>query len=187
MAKKSAIVQLSGRIGLNVYSNTEGKATGSLTFHINSLKILAFAKRREQIENNGASHSAKQGQHPEMADNINYNIQTEKHSFFSVKEKAWHNLGQIIQDYPTSAEAIKHAGLDYKVEKRKLFTPSSEEISVEGETICNKIEVPNYFVTSAQTTMLYWVSWVKTSKSYKTGMLFLFLTASYPNYLCQYP
>jgi phage/plasmid-like protein (TIGR03299 family) len=82
-----------------------------------------------------------------MAHDINYNIQTEKHSFFSVKEKAWHNLGQIIQDYPTSTEAIKHAGLDYEVEKRKLFTPCSEEINIEGEIIHNKIEVPNYFST----------------------------------------
>jgi phage/plasmid-like protein (TIGR03299 family) len=73
-----------------------------------------------------------------MAHNLNYNTQTEKHSFFSVKEKAWHNLGQVIQDYPTSAEAILHAGLDYEVEKRKLFTPS-----LQGSTI----EVPNYFST----------------------------------------
>lgn len=73
-----------------------------------------------------------------MAHNIYYNEQSEKHSFFSVKEKAWHNLGQIVQDYPTSAEAISHAGLDYEVEKRKLFTPAFED---------TKIEVPNYFST----------------------------------------
>ncbi|TRX11260.1 single-stranded DNA-binding protein [Flavobacterium gawalongense] len=42
--KKGAIVQLFGRISLNVYSSTEGKAMGSLTFHINSLKFLVFAK-----------------------------------------------------------------------------------------------------------------------------------------------
>jgi phage/plasmid-like protein (TIGR03299 family) len=73
-----------------------------------------------------------------MAHHINYNEQDQKHSFFSVKEKAWHNLGQVIQDYPTSSEAIHYAGLDYEVEKRKLFTPSSENHS---------IEVPNYFST----------------------------------------
>ena len=71
-----------------------------------------------------------------MAHNLNFNEQTAKHSFFSVKEKAWHNLGQIIQDYPTSAEAIHHAGLDYEVEKRKLYTPSLSD---------DTIEVPNYF------------------------------------------
>ncbi|MES2545702.1 MAG: DUF932 domain-containing protein [Bacteroidota bacterium] len=73
-----------------------------------------------------------------MAHQINYNEQDQKHSFFSVKEKAWHNLGQVIQDYPTSSEAIHFAGLDYEVEKRKLFTPDSGDHS---------IEVPNYFST----------------------------------------
>lgn len=57
-----------------------------------------------------------------MAHDINYNSHTQKHSFFSVKQKAWHGLGQIIEDYPTSEEAIRHAGLDYMVEKRPLFT-----------------------------------------------------------------
>lgn len=46
-----------------------------------------------------------------MAHNINYNEQTQKHSFMSVKEKAWHKLGQIVEDYPTSVEAIIHAGV----------------------------------------------------------------------------
>lgn len=79
-----------------------------------------------------------------MAHNINYSEQSGKHSFFSTKQKAWHNLGQIIADYPTSAQAIAHAGLDYEVEKRKLFTVSGEVI-VNGETADAKIEVPNYF------------------------------------------
>jgi phage/plasmid-like protein (TIGR03299 family) len=53
-----------------------------------------------------------------MAHNINFNEQTGKHSFFSVKEKAWHGLGQIVQDYPTSKEALQFAGLDFEVSKR---------------------------------------------------------------------
>jgi len=61
-----------------------------------------------------------------MAHNIYLNEQTGKHSFLSVKEKAWHGLGQIVQDYPTSKEAVKFAGLDYTVEKRKLFTFDSQ-------------------------------------------------------------
>lgn len=52
-----------------------------------------------------------------MAHNLNYNEQTGTHSFFSVKERAWHGLGKIVQDYPTSAEALKFAGLDFTVEK----------------------------------------------------------------------
>jgi phage/plasmid-like protein (TIGR03299 family) len=52
-----------------------------------------------------------------MAHQINFNEQTGKHSFFSVKEKAWHGLGQIVTGYPTSAEALKIAGLDFTVSK----------------------------------------------------------------------
>lgn len=84
-----------------------------------------------------------------MAHNINYNDKTGKHSFFSVQEKAWHGLGQIVKDYPTSAEAIKHAGLDYTVEKRKLFTLDNEsQLENPEETIVvPEIEVPNFFAT----------------------------------------
>jgi phage/plasmid-like protein (TIGR03299 family) len=57
-----------------------------------------------------------------MAHNIHLNEQTGQHSFFSVKEKAWHGLGQIVQDYPTSAEAIQFAGLDYEVVKQDIYT-----------------------------------------------------------------
>ena len=57
-----------------------------------------------------------------MAHNINYNQQTGKHSFFSVQEKAWHGLGQIVEGYPTSTEAIKFAGLDYEVSKEEIYT-----------------------------------------------------------------
>ena len=81
-----------------------------------------------------------------MAHNLNYNEQTGKHSFFSVKEKAWHGLGQIVQDYPTSAEALKFAGLDYTVEKRKLFTyNNANEAANEMEIKIPEIKVPNYY------------------------------------------
>jgi phage/plasmid-like protein (TIGR03299 family) len=84
-----------------------------------------------------------------MAHNLNYNEQTEKHSFFSVKEKAWHNLGQIITDYPTSAEAIIHAGLNYTVEKRPLFTYDTGNNTGNPETdiLIPEIEVPDFYAT----------------------------------------
>jgi len=53
-----------------------------------------------------------------MAHNIFLNEQTGKHSFFSVKEKAWHGLGQIVENYPNSTEALQFAGLDFEVCKR---------------------------------------------------------------------
>ena len=84
-----------------------------------------------------------------MAHNLNFNEQTGKHSFFSVKEKAWHGLGQIVEGYPTSAEALKFAVLDYTVAKRKLFTFENEnEIANEDiEIKIPEIEVPNYYAT----------------------------------------
>lgn len=84
-----------------------------------------------------------------MAHNINFNEGTGKHSFFSVKEKAWHGLGQIVSDYPTSAEAITHAGLDYTVEKRRLFTYDNENNIANEDTdiIIPEIEVPNFYAT----------------------------------------
>jgi phage/plasmid-like protein (TIGR03299 family) len=84
-----------------------------------------------------------------MGHNINFNEQTGKHSFFSVKEKAWHGLGQIVEDYPTSQEALKFAGLDFKVEKRKLFTYDNENQNGNPDTdiIIPEIEVPNFYAT----------------------------------------
>ena len=82
-----------------------------------------------------------------MAHNINYNERTGRYSFFSVQQKAWHGLGQIVEQYPTSAEAIKHAGLDYEVVKSPLFTKGSNIIeTAQGMEIgSSELEVPNYF------------------------------------------
>lgn len=68
-----------------------------------------------------------------MAHQINYNEKTGQHSFFSVQEKAWHGLGQIVEDYPTSAEALKHAGLDFEVLKR----PNVHKLDNETEIVSN--------------------------------------------------
>jgi len=81
-----------------------------------------------------------------MAHQIYYNEQTQRHSFFSVKEKPWHNLGLIVEDYPTSAEAIAHAGLDFEVEKRRLFTPSSPIVTQDFIT-AGKLDIPDYCST----------------------------------------
>lgn len=82
-----------------------------------------------------------------MAHNINYNQRTGKYSFFSVQEKAWHGLGQIVSDYPTSQQAIEMAGLDYKVVKTPLFTEGqSLAFGEQGlQSLADKITVPNYY------------------------------------------
>src|ERR1035437_1473759 len=84
-----------------------------------------------------------------MANQINYNEQTGKHSFFSVKEKAWHNLGQIVERYPTSSEAIQYAGLDYIVDKRPLFTYDTLNHinNTDNDIIIPEIKVPNFYAT----------------------------------------
>lgn len=66
-----------------------------------------------------------------MPANINYNEQTDQHAFMSVKEKAWHGVGQIIDKYPTSAEALIYAGLNFTVEK----LPNIQRLPNGNETI----------------------------------------------------
>lgn len=71
------------------------------------------------------------------------------HSFFSVNQKAWHGLGTLVSEYPTSCEAIQYAGLDYEVEKRPLFTYDSESHHSDEDRGIKipEIDVPNYFAT----------------------------------------
>lgn len=79
-----------------------------------------------------------------MAHNINFNDNTDKYSFFSVKEKAWHGLGQIVDQYPTSKEAIVFAGLDYQVQKANL---SAAIVGSKESKNNNPVPVLGYFAT----------------------------------------
>lgn len=84
-----------------------------------------------------------------MAHKIYFNQQNAQHSFFSVKEKPWHEVGQIIEDFPTSAEALTFAGLNYTVEKRNLFLFGNENQAANPDikTGRPKIEVPDHYAT----------------------------------------
>lgn len=84
-----------------------------------------------------------------MAHNLFYNTQTGQHSFFSVKEKAWHGLGQIIDQYPTSAEALKFAGLDYEVIREDLYTTS---FNSDGQAMDFSKRVKTHFATIRKDT-----------------------------------
>ena len=57
--KKGTLVQLFGRIGMNVYNNSEGEAVGTLTFHTNNIKILVFPKKTETDTANSAVKEKK--------------------------------------------------------------------------------------------------------------------------------
>lgn len=54
--KKGTLVQLFGRIGLNVYIGNDAQAHGSLTFHTSDIKILVFS----QTDNNTHTPTLKQ-------------------------------------------------------------------------------------------------------------------------------
>lgn len=84
-----------------------------------------------------------------MSHNINFNEITGKNSFFSVKEKAWHGLGQILDQHPTSKEAIVQAGLDYQVVKTPLFIQKDDERIAGEVTGLSELHtvVPNFFAT----------------------------------------
>lgn len=43
-------------------------------------------------------------------------------NMFSVRVKPWHGIGTIVQDAPDSREAIRLAGLDWKVEQQEILT-----------------------------------------------------------------
>lgn len=76
-----------------------------------------------------------------MGHNLAINPQTNDYSFFSRKEKAWHGLGTIVQDYPTSAEALRFAGLDYTVEKWPMYAYDPQGL------ISDDRHVPDKFAT----------------------------------------
>ena len=49
-------------------------------------------------------------------------------TMFSVREKPWHGIGTIVQDAPSSKEAIQLAGLDWLISQKDVFTESGVQI-----------------------------------------------------------
>ncbi len=64
----------------------------------------------------------------------NLNFNNGKYSFVSAKEPAWHKCGTILDHVFTAKEAIEFGGLDFIVEKQRLFTERG-------------LDVPDYFAT----------------------------------------
>jgi phage/plasmid-like protein (TIGR03299 family) len=62
----------------------------------------------------------------------NLNFNNGSYSFVSAKEPAWHKCGKILDHVFTAKEAIEFGGLDFEVEKQRLFTERG-------------LDVPNYF------------------------------------------
>ena len=49
-------------------------------------------------------------------------------TMFSVREKPWHGLGTIVKEAPTSADAIRLAGLDWTVVQEPIYTNFSKPV-----------------------------------------------------------
>lgn len=49
-------------------------------------------------------------------------------SMFSVRETPWHGQGIIIEDAPTSEDAIRLAGLDWSVNQEKIYLSDGTEV-----------------------------------------------------------
>jgi len=63
--KKGSLVELFGRIGLNVYIGNDGQAHGSLTFHTSHIKILAFAKIEQENQQAGTGIKTNSEKEPD--------------------------------------------------------------------------------------------------------------------------
>ncbi|MEY8334900.1 DUF932 domain-containing protein [Lachnospiraceae bacterium 47-T17] len=49
-------------------------------------------------------------------------------SMFSVRVKPWHGIGTIVEDCPSAGEAVRLAGLDWKVEQKDVYTAGGQPI-----------------------------------------------------------
>jgi len=47
---------------------------------------------------------------------------------FSVRQTPWHGQGLVVEDAPTSEDAIRLAGLDWKVEQKEMFLADGTKI-----------------------------------------------------------
>lgn len=76
-----------------------------------------------------------------MAHNLNFNELTGQYSLMSTKTP-WHNLGQVVESAQTSEEAIKLAGLDFEVVKKKVYIEGDIEIPRNYATVRTDLNLP---------------------------------------------
>lgn len=75
-----------------------------------------------------------------MAHLINYDERKGTHSFASNSEKAWHGLGQVVENAMTAEEAINLANLDYEVYKTTIH-PLVDGMPNNGDAIEDKFAI----------------------------------------------
>lgn len=52
----------------------------------------------------------------------------EVETMFSTRVKPWHGIGTVVENCPNSEEALRLAGLDWKVEQKEVFTSDGTPI-----------------------------------------------------------
>jgi len=72
-----------------------------------------------------------------MAHNLAINPKTKKEAYFGAIEPAWHGLGTTLNKVATASEAIEAGGLDFTVEKRRIFHGTGNK----------RILIPNKYAT----------------------------------------
>lgn len=87
-----------------------------------------------------------------MAHLINYNESKGTHSFASHSEKAWHGLGQIVENAMTAEEAIKLANLDYEVERTSIHFNTNVEEGEDGIIYKESNDIQGHFATYRKDT-----------------------------------
>jgi phage/plasmid-like protein (TIGR03299 family) len=73
--------------------------------------------------------------------NLNFGEQLGRYAFATVREKAWHGLGVIVDNPMTAEEAIVQGGIDYTVEKHPMYVYPNAAEPMSGK------KVPDYFST----------------------------------------
>lgn len=83
-----------------------------------------------------------------MAANIEFNLERNTYSFYSLKEVAWHGLGQIVAEAKTPEEVIRLANMDYEVALAPMFANflpknTGQVIQIDNGFICQVISPEN--------------------------------------------
>jgi hypothetical protein len=70
------------------------------------------------------------------------NIENGRANIMVVGKPAWHGLGQVLSNPATAEQAIREAGLDFNVEKQKIYLADGSEIPNKYATVRSDVNRP---------------------------------------------